>query len=450
MQPKSRDLALILRGLTRLRLISLTAFTALAVGACSGGGGSPRIGQPAPLANDTPQVAGATGQATQTALTTQQTISARIALLAPLSASGQTAQIATGLKQAAELALFEFNNPNLQLIVKDTAGTPEGAAAAATAALAGGAKIIIGPLFASSVRAVAPIARQAQVPVVAFSSDPAVAGNGTYLLSFQPRQEVRRAVMHVAREGRTRFAALVPATAYGKILEAAFQDAVRAAGGVVVAVKTYPPGANGMLENAEDLFKQVAGVVETDDGVAPPPAVPIADALFLPGDSAILPSLGPVLINAGVNPQEIRVFGNGGWDYPNVGRTKAFVGGVFAAPDPRGFQGFTTKYAQAFQSAPPRIASFAFDGISMAAALASRAPKGQRYAATRLTQASGFTGVDGPVRFLASGLSERALAILQVTPNGPVVLEPAPQRFTLPQQTAATGVASPASFFDQR
>jgi branched-chain amino acid transport system substrate-binding protein len=435
------------RALNIMKGFGLTAIAAIAVAACAGGPASTGIRPSSAFPNaDATNTAGAPTP-TPAATAPQSQINARIALLVPLTAEGQTAQIAQGLKQAAELALFEFNNPGLQLIVKDTAGTAEGAAAAATSAVSAGAEIIVGPLFARSVRAVAPIARQAGLPVVAFSSDASVAGNGVYLLSFQPRQEVQRAVEFVARQGRTRFAALLPDNPYGEVLQAEFQSAVRASGGVVVDMQTYPPGASGMLQRAERLFKRVAGYRKDGSGELVPTGVATADAVFVPGDGATLPSLGPVMANAGIDPSQIKVFGDGGWDFPNVGRTQALVGGIFAAPDPRGFQNFTTKYARAFNAAPPRIATFAFDGVSLAAALANRAPRGQRFGATQLTQASGFTGVDGPVRFLASGLSERALAILEVSPNGPVIADPAPQRFDIPRQTAST--RAPPTFFSR-
>ena len=145
---------------------------ALMVAACSTGGGGPESANPAgPAAMAEPGPA-------RTAV--------KVALLVPLSAQGHAGLIGKSLKQAGELALFERDNPNLQLIVKDDKGTPEGAKAAAEEAIKGGARLILGPLFAKSATAVAPVARQAGVPVVAFSTDRQVAGNGVYLLSFQP------------------------------------------------------------------------------------------------------------------------------------------------------------------------------------------------------------------------------------------------------------------------
>ena len=57
------------------------------------------------------------------------------------------------MRNAAEMALAEFSNPDIQLLVKDDGGTAAGAQQAAQQALAEGAEIILGPLFAMSVSA---------------------------------------------------------------------------------------------------------------------------------------------------------------------------------------------------------------------------------------------------------------------------------------------------------
>ncbi len=55
------------------------------------------------------------------------------------------------MRNAAELALAEFNSPDIQLLVKDDGGSAPGAQQAAQQALDEGAEIILGPLFALSV-----------------------------------------------------------------------------------------------------------------------------------------------------------------------------------------------------------------------------------------------------------------------------------------------------------
>jgi branched-chain amino acid transport system substrate-binding protein len=350
--------------------------------------------------------------------------SVKIALLLPLSGRGQAGPIAIGLKQAAEMALFEENNPNVQLVVKDTKGTPEGARSAATEAAAAGVELILGPLYGANVVAVSEVARQARVPVVAFSNDRRKAGNGTYLLSFLVEEEVRRIVGYAAGRGKSRFAALIPDNDYGKIVTEALRTEVARAGGRVVALETYPPGTNGMLEPAQRLFEAVKSASEMGASV---------DAIFLPGGPDTLPNLAPLVRYASVDPSQVKFLGTGGWDYPNIGRDATFVGGWYPSPDPNGWRSFSERFIRAFGSAPPRIATLAHDAVTIAISLAGSHPAGQRYTPQNLTRASGFVGIDGPIRFTAAGTAERGLAVLEVQKFGTQVIDHAPGGFVGPQ-----------------
>src|SRR5205085_558004 len=118
----------------------------------------------------------------------------KVGLLLPLSGSGNAGAAGVSMRSAAELALSEFNNPNIQLLVKDDGGSAQGAQAAAQQALDEGAEVILGPLFAVSVGAAGQVARARGVPVIAFSTDTSVAAKGVYLLSFLPESDVDRVV----------------------------------------------------------------------------------------------------------------------------------------------------------------------------------------------------------------------------------------------------------------
>src|SRR5262245_50611376 len=139
----------------------------------------------------------------------------RVALILPLSAQSNAGVAALSMKNAAEMALAEFKNSNIQLLVKDDGGTLQGAQAGAQQAISEGAEIIIGPLFAQSVSAVGQIARARNIPVIAFSTDASVAARGIYLLSFLPETDVRRIVDFAISRGKRSFAALLPDNAYG-------------------------------------------------------------------------------------------------------------------------------------------------------------------------------------------------------------------------------------------
>src|SRR6185437_13917595 len=169
----------------------------------------------------------------------------KVGLILPLSASGNAGVAAQSMKNAAEMALAEFQNPNIQLLIKDDGGSTQGAQQGTQQALDEGAEIILGPLFALSVPATAQLARAKGVSVIAFSTDSSVAGRGVYLLSFLPESDVNRIIDYSASIGKRSFAAMVPDNAYGNVVEAAFKQAVGRKGGRVVAFTKYTADRTG-------------------------------------------------------------------------------------------------------------------------------------------------------------------------------------------------------------
>jgi hypothetical protein len=127
----------------------------------------------------------------------------------------------------------------------------------------------------------------------------------------------------------------------------------------------------------------------------------------------------------------VQLLGTGLWaDDPQVAQTPALAGGWYAAPVPGNFDDFATRFQQTFGYRPPRITTLAYDSVALAASV-SRSAAGNPNPFSRdvLLQANGFIGIDGGFRFLPTGLSERNLAVLQVTANGPTVADPPPPNF---------------------
>ena len=315
------------------------------------------------------------------------------------------------------MALFDFDKPNVKLIPKDTHGTPDGARQAAQDAIKDGAELVIGPLFANEVSAVAPVAQAAGVPVLAFSSDRNVAGNGVYLLSFVAGSDVPRMISYAVSKGKTRFAALFPQNDYGRIVEQAFNRAVQENRAQVVMTKTYPPDANGMMQPVKEI-----------SALAKKGAPPQVDAIFIPASGDTLPSLAPLFPYYEADTQAVKFMGLSGWDYIGVGKEAALQGGWFAAPDPKGWQEFTKRYAETYGDTPPRLASLSYDAVSLAISLSSN-PPGQRFAASELTRSSGFQGVDGLFRLRPDGTAERGFAIMEVQRSGNQPIDAAPSAF---------------------
>src|SRR3974377_1087947 len=138
----------------------------------------------------------------------------RVPLILPLWGQGNAGVAAQSMKNAAEMALADFKKPNIQLLVKDDGGQPQGAPGGAQQAINEGAEIIIGPLFAEAVRAVGATARPHGIPVIAFSTDASVAARGVYLLSFLPETDVRRIVEYAVSHGKSSLCGFVPRTCF--------------------------------------------------------------------------------------------------------------------------------------------------------------------------------------------------------------------------------------------
>ncbi len=184
------------------------------------------------------------------------------------------------MKNAAEMALAEFQNPNLQLLIKDDAGNAQGAQHGAQQALDEGAEIVLGPLFAAAVPAAAQLTRARGVPMIAFSTDSSVAGRGVYLLSFLPESDVTRIIDYASGIGKRSFAAMLPDNAYGNVVEAAFKQEVARKGGRCVAFERYGADRGSAVRNVAQALGGADALFIADDGDA---VVGIADALTAAG-----------------------------------------------------------------------------------------------------------------------------------------------------------------------
>lgn len=335
----------------------------------------------------------------------------RIGILLPLSHSSKDIRAtAQALLDAAQMAMFDMGARSMMLLPRDTGTTPESAAAAANDAIDKGAELILGPLLASDVRAVGPVARARNVPVIAFSTDRTVAGDGVFLLSFLPEQEVSRVVSYAVAQGRGKFAALVPQTPYGARVEEAFRNTVMQSGREVVAVQNYQPTPQS-LEPAVKAISKMG-----------------FDTIFLPEGGTMLRSLGPILTIHGVDSRKVKLLGTGLWDDPAVAREPSLMGGWFAVPPQEQRANFGTRYQQLYGSKPPRIASLAYDAVALSATLAGGSP-GRRYTRNTIADPNGFAGIDGIFRFRSDGMTERGLAVMEVGEGAKSVVSPAAATF---------------------
>ncbi len=334
----------------------------------------------------------------------------RVGLLLPFSLRPQDA---AALYNAAELALFDHGSQNTLLIPRDAGANEGSAAAAARALVADGADIIIGPVLREGVAGAAQAARGENIPVIGFSSDRSVAGNGVYLLSFQLEDEIARMIAFASSRNIRTIALLAPANEYGRRVDTALRAEAQAHGVAIVQAQLY----NRSDADAAAAATAVAAGLRT----APAQAILIAES------GGPLRAIGAALVRGGVDQRQVRFMGTSAWA-GEAQREPTLAGGWYVAADPAVRTDFETRYQTMFGREPTRLSSLGYDAVALASLL-SRDRGAQGFERRAIENREGFAGSDGLFRFNANGAIERGLAIIEVRPTEVIVLEPAPRRF---------------------
>ncbi|MBS0523055.1 MAG: penicillin-binding protein activator [Proteobacteria bacterium] len=386
-----------------MRPLLALATIAFLLGACTE---SPQRSTPLPPPKPTGPVAGSPTTASG---------KARIALLLPLS--GRSAAIGQSMQQAAELALFNTGAKELALAAYDAGESGDATIQAYKRAQADGCALILGPLFGASATALAPLRRTDHTNIISFSNDESVAQPGLWVMGIAAPPQVRRVVDYTASTGIKRFAVLSPRSTYGEQMARTLESRVATRGGTVVASESYDEGS--------------------DISIA---AKRLADATRGEGKLAILLPIAPPRLNTvlaslsanGVDPKSVQLIGTGVWDVPGIGSDPLLRGAWYAAPDPALRADFERKYVATYGRPPHRLATLAYDAVSLAAQLARLKPGGD-FSAEAIANPNGWSGVDGVFRLLPDGRTERALAVIEVQGDRRVVVSPAPSGFTSAQ-----------------
>lgn len=356
----------------------------------------------------------------------------KVALLLPMS--GKFEKLGTALRQSAELALFEIADKNFELTPIDTGGTPEGARRAAAQAKESGAHLVLGPLFSGSVKAVKEELAGTDINIIAFSTDETVAGDNVFLMGFLVKPQVSRILEYASQQGMKRIAIAAPEGPYGDAVIAAFNEAAQSKGVTVSATLLYPTetekmstafrGFTGYNVRAAPLLRilnRTRGKTDIEsrrarararrDIKVPPPTW---DAVLIADGGPRLLLAASLLAYYDVSPDKVQYLGTGQWDDLAVTKEQSLKGGWFSAPPPSARAKFEAKYKSQFKSDPPRIATLAYDAVALAAVMA-RAEGGANFGREAILSPNGFSGIDGIFRFLETGVSQRGLAVLEIS-----------------------------------
>jgi branched-chain amino acid transport system substrate-binding protein len=351
----------------------------------------------------------------------------KIALLVPLS--GQYQDIGKQLLDAAQLALFHFNNPNIELLPIDTKDSAATAAEAAQKAVSEHVALILGPLFSDATRAVVPIAQREGINVISFSNDKSLAGTGAFVMGLRPEQPASRTLRYVSHHfGIDRVALLLPEGKNGSATETEIASVIAGYNGQLALVKTqwYPTKITDPA-TLGPLLRTTYSALRTGTFLGVPNKKP---GLFIGDSGDNVQKIASVLATEGIAPGEAQLIGIASWYDPALLAMPSLEGAVFASL-PKVKQDYfeQTLFMGTYHYKPRNLASFAYDGVALAATL--RQPKGKGVITREmLTNPRGFVGVNGIFRLNNDGLAERGLEVVQIHRGAFRVIDPAPTGFS--------------------
>lgn len=323
----------------------------------------------------------------------------KVAILLPLT--GDKASLGKAFLDAAQMAVMDVGGQNLELLPEDTAADPAKAQQAAQQAVAAGAQMIIGPVFAAQVPAVK--AGAPNIPILALSNDWNVAGGNVYVMGFNPQEQVERIASFAQESGVHDIAILQPASAYGTVVE----NSLRNSSLNVALVEKYQ-------KNRESINNAVAALAAKRDTF---------QGIVIPDGGAALSGAAEALLKNKLAAKDIPIFGTGLWDDQDVSANVGLIGGYYPASDPRARNSFFARFQASQGYRPVRLATLAYDATALAAALAGRGS----FDSGSIENPNGFLGLDGVFRF-SHNIAERGLAVMKVG-RGRTVASPAPTRF---------------------
>ncbi len=344
----------------------------------------------------------------------------------------------------------------IELVVRDSAGSPE-RAAAAVRELAADEQVlaIIGPIFSAESEAAAQEAQGLGVPLLTLSNRMEVCADRDYVfrLRMTPDDEINRLVEYAMDEvGAETFAILYPMSRYGRGMRSRYWEAVVRRGGKMVAAAGYEPDATdfkapirGMvgfdlitrnervalqersraLRRGRRLDPEVGALLKEilytqlgPDGEPLPPVVDF-DALFIPDGHDKIQLIAPQLAFHEV--EGVQLLGSSDWNDPElikIGREHV-AGALISTPFYGGsdfeiVRDFVAGYQESFGTEPDEFSASAFDALNLVLTQAALEADSRLAIRDGILRIYGFPGVSGVTSILPDGNARKRPFLLQV------------------------------------
>ena len=365
----------------------------------------------------------------------------RVGMLLPLT--GEDAKYGEGLKNASMIALNNINNPNLVLQYYDTQSTPAGARVAIENAINQRSNLIVGPLKSKEVLAISNETIYQGIPVIAFSTAQEILQPTIYTLGLLIEEQVDRIMTYAAAQGRSRFALLLPDNGTGAAVAKAAVKSAQKNNVLLTAIGFYKPGTSDFSQIAKEmtnynkrhsrvvaLRNRLQAAANNGDTKAQAAVRKLStreglgdvgfDAIIIPESGAKLTAAISMFAYYDAAYPQVQFLGTSLWDGSRLNNEAVIANSLFPSLMKPLNNTFANQYYALFNERPSSFYTLAYDAVEIANILATTNTDNLNQ---MITSPSGFNSVNGKIRFFKDGSNQHSLDIMQVKPEGNLIVD---------------------------
>ena len=352
-------------------------------------------------------------------------------------------EVLNGVELGMGLSEDRGKEPGLEIVIRDTKGTPEGGIAALKDLVMNENVIaLIGPLSSRTAIAVAKMAQNLGVPMIAMTQRDGIVEEGDMVFRnfLTPSHEIERLLeVAVGDMGLKRFGILYPENAYGRFCMKLFWDKLEDMNGTVTAVESYGIDDTDFADQIRRMvglyYPRPASLMlrpnrkRTREGAKsktdPEKLEPIIDfeAVFIPDNFQRVAMIAPQL--AYYDVLGVQLIGTSPWQSQRlIEMARDYVqGAMFSSGfienlENPAIKAFVEEYRENYGSPPGLLAASGYDTVRLLKEVLSDGEiqtRGDLKGA--LFRLQGFEGVTGVIAFDFTGEVTKEPILLTVSGN---------------------------------
>jgi outer membrane PBP1 activator LpoA protein len=363
----------------------------------------------------------------------------KIGVLIPMS--GKYKELGKNLVNSAIISLF-YNDrgKNIELVFLDTKGNRFGAKKAINEAISQGIKIIIGPVFSSSVKEISNKIVKNNMIAFTLSNEIKVANSkGIFVSGFIFEKQVEEIIDYMIDENQDNFSIIAPNNKFGIKISRMFKDFVNKKDGNFITSELYLGSNTKNLDSSvkrlldsfitytiQDDFIDV--IIDENDEILIGDDIEesknktalknvekiYSDIILITDTGKTLEKITSLIKEHNISERKIKLIGLSNWGSYDILENEKLDDGTFVSPDLDKYKLFENSYYDFYNEKPIRISSIMYDITSYICDLVNENDSISISKIVGNNNDEGFEGIDGEFRFLSNGLIERNMPILKI------------------------------------